>query len=92
MRQLPEKTALLEAAVAALRGYSLRKNAIKADAVVATFPTAPPAAELVVGVVGINFYQQINGNYYALNDSSTNPLATAGRSYRPTPTNGPGTL
>jgi hypothetical protein len=42
---------------------------------VATFPAAPTAAELVVGVVGINFYQQINGNYYALNDNSTNPLA-----------------
>ena len=43
--------------------------------VVATFPVAPSAAALVVGVVGINFYQQINGKFYALNNNSTNPLA-----------------
>ena len=42
---------------------------------VATFPAAPAAAELVVGVVGINFYQQVNGKFYALNNNSTNPLA-----------------
>lgn len=45
------------------------------QSVVATFAAAPAAAELVVGVVGINFYQQINGKYYALNNNSTNPLA-----------------
>ena len=44
-------------------------------AVVASFPAAPTAAALVVGVVGINFYQQINGKFYALNNNSTNPLA-----------------
>ena len=42
---------------------------------VAAFPAAPAAAELVVGVVGINFYQQINGKFYSLNNNSTNPLA-----------------
>ena len=42
---------------------------------VATFPAAPPAANLVVGVVGINFYQQVNGKFYPLNNNSTNPLA-----------------
>jgi hypothetical protein len=45
------------------------------QSVVATFPAAPPAANLVVGVVGINFYQEINGKFYALNNNSTNPLA-----------------
>ena len=45
------------------------------QSMVATFAAAPAAAELVVGVVGINFYQQINGKYYALNNNSTNPLA-----------------
>ena len=45
------------------------------QAVVASFPAAPAAASLVVGVVGINFYQQINGKFYALNNNSTNPLA-----------------
>ena len=43
--------------------------------VVATFPAAPAAANLVVGVVGINFYQQVNGKFYPLNNNSTNPLA-----------------
>ncbi|MBF9222508.1 hypothetical protein [Hymenobacter ruricola] len=45
------------------------------QAVVATFPAAPVDAHLVVGVVGINFYQQINGKFYPLNNNSTNPLA-----------------
>jgi len=30
---------------------------------------------LVVGMVGINFYQQINGKFYLLNNNTTNPLA-----------------
>ena len=42
---------------------------------VASFAVAPPAANLVVGVVGINFYQQVNGKFYTLNNNSTNPLA-----------------
>ena len=45
------------------------------QAVVASFPAAPADANLVVGVVGINFYQQINGKFYPLNNNSTNPLA-----------------
>ena len=49
--------------------------ALASQTVVATFPVAPSAAALVVGVVGINFYQQINGKFYALNNNSTNPLA-----------------
>ena len=49
--------------------------ALANQTVVATFPVAPSAAALVVGVVGINFYQQINGKFYALNNNSTNPLA-----------------
>ena len=45
------------------------------QSVVATFPAAPADANLVVGVVGINFYQQINGKVYPLNNNSTTPLA-----------------
>jgi hypothetical protein len=45
------------------------------QAAVAGFPAAPTAASLVVGVVGINFYQQVNGKFYPLNNNSTNPLA-----------------
>ncbi|WBO85243.1 hypothetical protein [Hymenobacter yonginensis] len=43
--------------------------------VVASFAAVPAAASLVVGVVGINFYQQVNGKNYPLNNNSTNPLA-----------------
>jgi len=42
---------------------------------VASFPAAPAAANLVVGVVGINFYQQVNGKMYSLNNNASNPLA-----------------
>ena len=64
------------AAVAAPLGILPMNGAALANkSVVATFPAAPAAAELVVGVVGINFYQQVNGKYYALNNNSSNPLA-----------------
>ena len=53
----------------------INSAALVNQAVVASFPAAPLAANLVVGVVGINFYQQINGKFYALNNNSTNPLA-----------------
>ena len=53
----------------------INSAALVNQAVVASFPAAPAAASLVVGVVGINFYQQINGKFYALNNNSTNPLA-----------------
>lgn len=41
---------------------------------VATLPAAPSATELVVGVLGMNYYQQINGKYYPLNNNASNPL------------------
>ncbi|GAA3998520.1 hypothetical protein GCM10022408_06770 [Hymenobacter fastidiosus] len=53
----------------------INSAALVNQSVVASFPAAPVAANLVVGVVGINFYQQINGKFYALNNNSTNPLA-----------------
>ncbi|OWP65049.1 hypothetical protein CDA63_01465 [Hymenobacter amundsenii] len=53
----------------------INSAALLNQSVVATFPAAPADANLVVGVVGINFYQQINGKFYALNNNSTNPLA-----------------
>ena len=42
---------------------------------VATLPAAPTADELVIGVLGMNYYQQINGKYYPLNNNASNPLA-----------------
>ena len=53
----------------------INSAALLNQSMVATFPAAPSAAALVVGVVGINFYQQLNGKFYALNNNSTNPLA-----------------
>ena len=43
--------------------------------IVATLPAAPNADFVVVAAVGINFYQQINGKLYPLNNNATNPLA-----------------
>ncbi len=42
---------------------------------VATLPAAPSANELVLGVLGMNYYQQINGKLYPLNNNASNPLA-----------------
>ena len=53
----------------------INSAALANQTMVASFPAAPAAADLVVGVVGINFYQQVNGKFYPLNNNSTNPLA-----------------
>jgi hypothetical protein len=64
------------AVVAAPLGVQPLNGAASANlSVVASFPAAPPAANLVVGVVGINFYQRVNGKMYPLNNNATNPLA-----------------
>ncbi len=43
--------------------------------VVATLPAAAGADDLVVAVLGVNYYQQLNGKYYPLNNNASNPLA-----------------
>ena len=43
--------------------------------IVATLPAAPTVDELVIAVVGINYYQQINGKLYPLNNNTSNPLS-----------------
>lgn len=43
--------------------------------VTATFAQAPTAEEVVIGAVGVNYYQQLNGKLYPLNNNGTNPLA-----------------
>ncbi|MFD1469870.1 hypothetical protein ACFQ48_16700 [Hymenobacter caeli] len=64
------------ATVAAPLGVlALNSAALQNRAVTATLATAPGADDLVVGAVGINFYQQLNGKFYPLNNNSTNPLA-----------------
>ena len=49
--------------------------AVADTAIVATLPAAPAVTETVVAVVGINFYQELNGRYYPLNNNASNPLA-----------------
>ena len=49
--------------------------AVADTAIVATLPAAPMVTETVVAVVGINFYQELNGRYYPLNNNASNPLA-----------------
>jgi len=71
-----ETLTFTNAVVAAPLGIlAVNSVALVNQVVAASFPTAPPAANLVVGVVGINFYQQVNGKFYPLNNNSTNPLA-----------------
>ena len=71
-----EALTFTNAVVAAPLGIlPINSAALANQTMVASFPAAPAAANLVVGVVGINFYQQINGKFYALNNNSTNPLA-----------------
>ena len=42
---------------------------------VATLPAVPASDELVMVVVGINYYQQLNGKLYPLNTNASNPLS-----------------
>ncbi|MFD1469400.1 hypothetical protein ACFQ48_14305 [Hymenobacter caeli] len=65
-----------QAAVAAPLGIlPLNGAALTNRTVVATLPAAPGADDLVVGVLGVNYYQQLNGKYYPLNNNASNPLA-----------------
>jgi hypothetical protein len=41
---------------------------------VATLPAAPSKDELVICVLGMNYYQQVNGQFYPLNNNASNPL------------------
>ena len=41
----------------------------------ASFPAAPPVDNLVVGVVAVKFYQQVNNKFYPLNNGSYNAAA-----------------
>jgi hypothetical protein len=71
-----ETLTFTNAVVAAPLGIlAANSAALTNQTLVASFAAAPPAANLVVGVVGINFYQQVNGKFYPLNNNSTNPLA-----------------
>ncbi len=41
----------------------------------ATLPAVPTADDIVIGVLGVNFYQLLNGKQYPLNNNASNPLA-----------------
>jgi hypothetical protein len=53
----------------------LSAAALTNTTVVATLPVAPATDDLVVAVLGVNYYQQLNGKYYPLNNNASNPLA-----------------
>jgi len=57
---------------------------------VATLPAAPTKDELVIGVLGMNYYQQINGKMYPLNNNASNPLAVEYTSALPVASGGTG--
>jgi hypothetical protein len=40
-----------------------------------TLPAAPGASDVVVAVMGVNFYQEVNGQMYPINNNASNPLA-----------------
>jgi len=65
-----------EAVVALPLGILALGSAAKTNiSQVATLPAAPSATELVLGVLGMNYYQQVNGKFYPLNNNANNPLA-----------------
>ena len=53
-----------------LNGPVLVNQTIKASLAV-----APTADDIVIGVLGVNFYQLLNGKQYPLNNNASNPLA-----------------
>ena len=53
-----------------LNGPVLLNHSIKAS-----LPVAPTADDVVIGVLGVNFYQLLNGKQYPLNNNASNPLA-----------------
>jgi hypothetical protein len=57
---------------------------------VATLPAAPTTDELVIGVLGMNYYQQINNKMYPLNNNASNPLAVEYTSAAPVAGGGTG--
>jgi hypothetical protein len=71
-----ETKTFAQGVVAAPAGIQPLSGAAVANTVItATFPAAPPVTDTVVAVLGINFYQQLNGKYYPLNNNASNPLA-----------------
>lgn len=66
------------ATVAAPLGVlALNSAAVLNTSIAATLPVAPTLDDVVIGVVGVNFYQSLNGKMYPLNNNATNPLAIA---------------
>ena len=53
-----------------LNGPVLVNQTIKAS-----LPAAPTADDVVIGVLGVNFYQLLNGKQYPLHNNASNPLA-----------------
>ena len=69
------KTYSVATVAAPLGIQSLSGNAVATQNVVATLPADPAATDVILGVLGVNFYQELNGKMYPLNNNSSNPLA-----------------
>ena len=71
-----ETGAIVQGAVAVpLGSLPLNGPVLTNQAIKATLPTAPTADDVVIGVLGVNFYQLLNGKQYPLHNNASNPLA-----------------
>ncbi|WP_223653184.1 hypothetical protein [Hymenobacter psoromatis] len=78
-----DKTYKAATVASALGILALTSPAKTSVSITATLPAAPTADELVLAVVGMNYYQQLNGQYYPLNNNASNPLAVEYTSAKP---------
>ncbi|AWM32470.1 hypothetical protein [Hymenobacter nivis] len=71
-----ETGAIVQGAVAVpLGSLPLNGPVLTNQTIKATLPVAPTADDVVLGVLGVNFYQLLNGKQYPLNNNASNPLA-----------------
>ena len=71
-----ETGAIAQGVVAApLGSLPLNGPVLTDQSIKATLPAAPTADDVVIGVLGVNFYQLLNGKQYPLNNNASNPLA-----------------
>ncbi|OGX90486.1 hypothetical protein [Hymenobacter coccineus] len=71
-----ETGAISQGAVAApLGSLPLNGPVLVNQAIKASLAVPPTADDVVLGVLGVNFYQLLNGKQYPLNNNASNPLA-----------------
>lgn len=71
-----ETGAIVQGAVAApLGSLPINGPVLVNQSIKASLPVPPTADDVVLGVLGVNFYQLLNGKQYPLNNNASNPLA-----------------